>query len=133
MNRRNVLAAAGGAVLAAGALALPADADESRNAADTLYSHGMVWNRALPGVAGDLKLTFDLRVNLQASEGIGTAEDPIHPDWNIHFSINSIVSEKRPKGEIRHTMKGVVTNANNPAMIGKSVAIIAETAGDMTA
>jgi hypothetical protein len=78
-------------------------------------------------------LSFDLRVNPQTGEGFGTAEDPIHSDWNIHFAINSMTSEKRTKGETRYTMKGVVTNANNPANLGQSVAIIAETVGDTTA
>ena len=60
VTRRNYLAATGGALLAASALASPAEAIDDKNA-DVLYGHGMVWNRALPGVAGDLKLSFDLR------------------------------------------------------------------------
>ena len=47
----------------------------------------VVWNRDLPGVAGDVKLSFDLRVNLETGTGFGTASDPIHPDWDIHFAI----------------------------------------------
>jgi len=133
ITRRNCLATAGGALLA-GAMALPAAADERKNDdGDTLYGHGMVWNKDLPGVAGDLKLSFDLRVNLETGKGFGTAEDPIHPDWNTHFSIDAIKTEKRPKGEKRYTMTGVVTRSNNPANIGRSVAIIAETVGDTTA
>lgn len=135
VTRRNYLVAAGGSLLAAGALALPtgsAEADEGKNG-DTLYGHGMVWNRDLPGVAGDLKLSFDLRANLETGKGFGTAEDPVHPDWNIHFSVDSVKAEKRPRGETRYTMTGVVTRANNPANFGQSVAIVAETVGDTTA
>jgi hypothetical protein len=133
LSRRNMLATSGGALLAAGAMALPAGADEGQKEGDTLYGHGLVWNRDLPGVAGDLKLAFDLRVNLEKGTGFGTAEDPVHPDWNIHFSIESVTREKRPKGEKRYTMTGVVTRANNPDNVGLPVKIIAETVGDTTA
>jgi hypothetical protein len=133
ITRRNMLATSGGALLAAGALALPAEADQGQKDGDTLYGHGMVWNRELPGVAGDLKLSFDLRVNLETGKGFGTAEDPVHPDWDIHFSVDTLKQEKRPKGEVRYTMTGVVTRANNPANVGQPVAIIAETIGDSTA
>lgn len=132
VTRRNCLATAGSALLA-GALALPAAAEEGKKEGDTLYGHGMVWNRDLAGVAGDLKLSFDLRVNLETGKGFGTAEDPVHPDWNTHFSIDSAVREKRPKGEDRFTLSGVVTRANNPAHLGLPVKIIAETVGDTTA
>jgi hypothetical protein len=53
LSRRNLLATSGGAILAAGALTAPAEADNDKKA-DVLYGHGMVWNRDLPGVAGDL-------------------------------------------------------------------------------
>jgi hypothetical protein len=135
VSRRNYLTAAatGAAMLAAGALAGPAQADEGKNEGDVLYGHGMVWNRDLPGVAGALRLSFDLRVNLETGIGFGTAEDPTHPDWNLHFSISSVQREKRPKGEDRFTMIGVVTEANNPDNVGLPVKLIAETVGDSTA
>lgn len=98
-----------------------------------LYGHGMVWNRDLPGVAGELRLSFDLRVNLETGTGFGTADDPIHPDWNLHFAINSIEQEKLRKGETRYTMTGVVTHANNAANVGLPIRILAETRGDTTA
>src|SRR4051794_18764858 len=94
ITRRNALAA-GGSLLAASVLSVAASADEGNHDGDTLYGHGMVWNRELPGVAGDLKLSFDLRLNLETGKGFGTAEDPIHPDWNTHFSIDSVKREKR--------------------------------------
>ena len=78
------------------AATVPAGADEGKSDGDTMYGHGMVWNRDLPGILGDLRLSFDLRVNLETGIGFGTAEDPVHPDWNIHFSIDSLRKEKRP-------------------------------------
>ena len=137
LSRRKCLTAAGGALLAA--TSLPASAGNENNRggdkddADVLYGHGMVWNRDLPGVAGQLKLSFDLRVNLETGAGFGTAQDPLHPDWNIHFAINSAQREKVRGGEDRFSMTGVVTAANNPANVGLPVKILAETRGDTTA
>ena len=120
--------------MAASGLPALADNDHDRDEdADVLYGHGMVWNRDLPGVAGDLKLSFDLRVNLETGAGFGTADDPVHPDWNIHFAINSTEQQKLRKHDTRYTMTGVVTRANNPANVGLPVRILAETRGDTTA
>src|SRR4051794_14336615 len=129
VTRRECLTAAGGALLAASVLPTLADNDHGhdKSDADILYGHGMVWNRDLPGVAGDVKLSFDLRVNLETGTGFGTADDPIHPDWNIHFAINSVQQQKVKGGETRYTMTGVVTRANNPANVGLPVKILAET------
>jgi hypothetical protein len=132
MTRRKYLAATGGALLAASGLPALAGKDHDGDA-DVLYGHGMVWNRDLPGVAGDLKLSFDLRVNMETGAGFGTANDPIHPDWNIHFAINSVLRQKLHGGEDRYTMTGVVPRANNPANVGLPVRILAETRGDTTA
>jgi hypothetical protein len=131
VSRRDYLAATSGALLAASALPEPAAAAD--HDADVLYGHGMVWNRELPGVAGELKLSFDLRVNLETGVGFGTADDPVHPDWNIHFAIQSVRQEKLRRGETRYTMIGAVTHANNPANVGLPVRILAETRGDTTA
>ena len=131
ITRRNALAV-GGSLLAASALSNAVNADEG-NGGDVLYGHGMVWNRDLPGVLGQLKLSFDLRVNLETGKGFGTAEDPVHSEHNIHFAINSVESQKLRRGESRFTMRGEVTEANDPAKVGLEVAIIAETVGDTTA
>lgn len=134
VTRRKYLTA-GTALLAASVLPTLADNDHGHGGhdADVFYGHGMVWNRDLPGVAGDLKLSFDLRVNLETGVGFGTADDPIHPDWNIHFAINATGLRKLRNGETRYAMWGVVTRANNPANVGVPVRILAETSGDTTA
>ena len=119
--------------MAAGAFPALADNDRDKEDADTMYGHGMVWNRDLPGVAGDVKLSFDLRVNLETGAGFGTANDPLHPEWNLHFAISSVEQEKVNKRETRYTMTGVVTRANDPANVGLPVKILAETRGDTTA
>ena len=90
ITRRDHLAAMGGALLAAGPLAAGTHAQNRRDDddAEVLYGHGQVWNRDLPGAAGEVRLSFDLRVNLATGVGFGTAHDPIFPDWNVHFSID---------------------------------------------
>ena len=132
VTRRKYVTATTASLLAATALGESAGADE-RTDGDTLYGHGMVWNRDLPGVLGALKLSFDMRVNLLTGQGLGTADDPVNPEFNVHFAIHSVEMEQRPKGETRYTMRGAVTEANDPANFGLTVAIIAETVGDTTA
>ena len=138
-NRRNCLQGAGAALLAAAlpAAATAAMADDTNKEGDVLYGHGMVWNRELPGILGDLKLNFDLRVNMTTGTGFGTASDPVHSDWNVHYAIESATAEtvklRGGKKETRYTLKGVVTRANDPTLIGLPVRILAETRGDTTA
>lgn len=138
LTRRNALAATGSAaaaLLAAGA-ALPTPAEaagRSKDDADILYGHGMVWNRQLPGEDGELNLSFDLRVNLETGQGFGTATDPLFPDRNLHFAIQSVHRERRPGGEERFLLDGVVTRAANPANVGQPVRMAMETKDDATA
>ena len=120
------------ALLAAGALAEPAEA-APRHSGDTLYGHGQVWNRDLPGEAGEVSLSFDLRVNLKTGLGFGTASDPVYPNWNLHFSIDAAQVRKRPGGEVRFILDGYVTKATDEAKIGLPVRIGGETTGDTTA
>jgi hypothetical protein len=125
----------GSALLGASTLSIAANAQDRREDDDSevLYGHGQVWNRALPGVAGELKLAFDLRVNLDTGVGFGTAQDPVYPDWNVHFAIESATRTRLRGGETQFTMKGVVTQATNPASVGLPVRIIAQTRDDTTA
>src|ERR1041385_2206783 len=135
VTRRNYLKATalGAGLLAANALSLPVEADEGKKDADILYGHGMVWNRDLPGELGELRLSFDMRVNLVTGLGFGTAEDPVHPEWNLHFAISSVEKAQKAKGETLFTFKGEVTEANDPNNVGLPVRILAQTAGDSTA
>jgi hypothetical protein len=133
LTRRKYLAGMGGALLAATPLAASCTDDDDSNDGDTFYGHGMVWNRELPGAAGEVRLSFDLRVNLETGAGFGSAHDPVFPDWGIHFSIESTERESVGKGENRYTMSGVVTKANSSANAGLPVRIVAETRDQITA
>lgn len=133
VSRRNHLVAMGSALLGATGLSVHAQDARSNADGDILYGHGQVWNRDLPGVAGELKLAFDLRVNLETGAGFGTAQDPVHPEWNVHFAIDSAERTRLRGGESQFMLKGVVTNANNPASVGLPVRMLAQTRGDTTA
>jgi hypothetical protein len=134
ITRRDHLGVMGSALLAAGPLSAGVSAqDHADGDAEVLYGHGQVWNRELPGVAGEVKLSFDLRVNMATGVGFGTAHDPLFPEWNVHFAIDSAERTKLHGGESRFVMAGVVTRANNPASVGLPVRILAETRGNTTA
>jgi hypothetical protein len=135
ISRRRCLAAASAALLTTTAVATstaeahPGDSDD----AEVLYGHGTVWNRDLPGIAAALNLSFDLRVNLATGVGSGSAQDPVYPDWNMHFAITSSETKRTKGGERRMVLRGVVTDAVTPSMIGTPVRILAETRNDATA
>ena len=135
ITRRDHLAVMGSALMAAGPLAAGTNAQERRNDddAEVLYGHGLVWNLALPGVASELKLAFDLRVNLETGAGFGTAQDPIFPEWNVHFSIDSAERVRLRGGETRFMLQGKVTQASSGFHVGQPVKILAQTQGDATA
>jgi hypothetical protein len=135
ITRRDHLAAMASALLAAGPLAAGTNAEGLRDDGDAevLYGHGLVWNRAMPGMASELKLAFDLRVNLETGTGFGTAQDPVYPDWNVHFSIDAAERTRLRRGESQYAMKGVVTQANGGFAVGQPVRILAQTRGDTTA
>jgi hypothetical protein len=139
ITRRDHLVAMGSALLAAGSLSTTVDAQDARqgrendNDAEILYGHGLVWNRALAGIAGELKLAFDLRVNLDTGLGFGTAHDPVNPDYNVHFSIDSAERTRLRRGDLQFMLKGTVTAGNGGFPVGQPVRIIAQTQGDTTA
>lgn len=132
--RRDFIGASGAAALAAVAAGATGQAQARPETpdADTLYGHGMVWNRELPGLAGRLNLAFDLRVNLKTGTGSGSAGDPAYPDEGFHFSIDSTLRQ-RVRGENRFLMAGTITDAVNQHYLGLPVRIAAQTQGDTTA
>ena len=105
LDRRQLIATAGAALAATAA---PPAAEAAWRAADTLYAHGAVWNRELPGLAGRLNLAFDLRVNLETGTGAGSAGDPVYPEAGFHFAVTEIL-RTRVQGEDRVVLDGVVT------------------------
>ena len=123
-GRRNFLKAGGAALVAASASTVAiAEHDETGKA---IYLHGMAWNRELPGLFGELLLTFDLKAPF-GKTGFGTFSDAVHPEVNSHFSINSIFK----RGDV-YTMTGEIIASQNPGNIGLPVNIVAVTDGEKT-
>lgn len=124
-------AAGAAAILAASALSLPAEADGNDHNSG-LYGNGMVWNSALPGVAGEVKLKFDIWIDLKGGNGLGIVSDPLHPDWECYFAISSVVQDKAQNDTIVYKMYGIVTMANAPSNVGLPVKIYAEARAEST-
>ena len=80
-------------------------------------------------VAGEVKLAFELWVDLETGLGLGLAQDPLHPEWEFYFTIASVEQQRIPKGLIAYKMRGIVTRANAPTNVGIRVRIYAETDG----
>src|SRR4029453_3874219 len=123
-DRRNFLKVTGAALAAASvpsvAAAPPGDSQK------VFYAHGIVWNPELPGVLGELRLTFDIAVR-PGGTGLGTFGDDVHPEFNSHFRITSTAKQ----GNV-HTFEGEITSARDPAMIGTPLSIVAEVEGTST-
>ncbi|MCI0747024.1 MAG: twin-arginine translocation signal domain-containing protein [Verrucomicrobia subdivision 3 bacterium] len=126
-NRRAFLKTAGaaGAALAA-APALLEQAEAQQAAEQIIYSHGMVWNTALPGVAGELLITFDLRAVIGGT-GLGTLADSVHPQINSHIAFDSATRQ----GNV-FTLQGTVIRSNDAGKLGSAVTVVAEVFGDAT-
>ena len=118
-------AGAAGAALAA-APALLEQAQAQQPGEEIIYSHGMVWNTELPGVAGELLITFDLRAVIGGT-GLGTLADSVHPAINSHVAFNSATRQ----GNV-YTLHGTVIRSNDAGNIGAAVRVIAEVFGDAT-
>jgi len=124
-DRRNFLKVGGAAIVAASASSVVmADHDDTPRA---VYLHGMAWNRNLPGLLGELLLTFDLKVQLGGT-GFGTFADDVHPEVNSHFSIDNISRH----GNV-YTMTGAIIASRDAASMGTPIRIVAETDGEKTA
>ena len=86
----------------------------------------MAWNRDLPGLLGELLLTFDIKVHL-GKTGFGTFADDVHPEFNSHFSIDSVTRH----GDV-YKMTGAIIASRDPSSIGTPLTIIAEADGEKT-
>ncbi|MCI0747025.1 MAG: twin-arginine translocation signal domain-containing protein [Verrucomicrobia subdivision 3 bacterium] len=126
-NRRTFLKTAGaaGAALAA-APALLEQAEAQQPVQHVIYSHGMVWNAALPGIARELLITFDLRAVIGGT-GLGTLADSVHPGINSHVAFNSATRQ----GNV-YTLQGTVIRSNDAANVGTAVTVVAEAFGEAT-
>lgn len=126
-HRRSFLAGAGATLLTATAHPKPAAAGTGDRRKDVLYLHGMAWNTALPGLAGQLLLTFDVEADLGTGTGFGTASDSVHPEANFQFALTTA----RKAGN-DFELVGSVIRATNPSNVGLPVRVLAEMHGEAT-
>jgi len=76
-DRRDFLRATSAALAATSVPSLAAAGSDDKQ--KVFYSHGMVWNPELPGILGELRLTFDVAIRLEGT-GLGTFGDEVHPE-----------------------------------------------------
>jgi len=89
-----------------------------------IYLYGCGWNRALPGIFGEVCLTFDVRAELGGT-GVGTFRDDVNPEVNSQFQINSATKH----GDV-YTLEGEIIAARDPSNLGRPVTIVAESLGN---
>lgn len=137
-DRRNFLKVGGAALASAGLIAAsvptaaagalqdkPIDTEGGGNSRDrSVFMYGCGWNRAMPGVFGEVCLTFDARAELGGT-GVGTFHDDVHPEINSQFQINSAT-----RNGDEYTFEGVITASRSRNMIGMQVVIVAESLGN---
>ena len=133
IGRRRLLKAAGAGIAAvavpvatAGAVrdAEASGEEEPSHGPKPVYLHGCGWNHDLPGVFGELCLTFEMRAELNGT-GVGTFRDDVHSEVNSQFEIRSA----RRHGKV-YTFEGAITASNDSSMLGMPVKIVAEKTGN---
>jgi hypothetical protein len=130
-DRRNFLKVAGAGLVAASvptiASATGAQSkgeDDSTVRSRTVFMYGCGWNRALPGVFGEVCLSFEARADLGGT-GVGTFRDDVHQEVNSQFQINSATRQ----GDT-YTFEGVIIASRRRDLIGARVMMVAESLGN---
>lgn len=130
-DRRNFLKVGGAALVAASLPTIASAAgaqtkggDDSATRSGPVFMHGCGWNRALPGVFGEICLCFDARADLGGT-GVGTFRDDVRPEVNSQFEINSAT---RQGNEV--TFDGVIISSRSRELVGLHVRIVAESLGE---
>jgi hypothetical protein len=125
-DRRSFLVGAGVSILAASALSGPAEAKAGGEVVSSdVYAVGLVSNRDLPGLSGQVLLNVYLAV--ANGTGFATISDPVHPQLNSHVEIGDT---GRHGNEFQ--FDGEVILSNDPGRVGQQVLIVATVHGDFT-
>jgi hypothetical protein len=139
-DRRSILKAAGAGLVAAAVPSMTTTAtgaDRATAGEDAsgegekpshhpkpVYLYGCGWNRDLPGVFGEVCLTFEMRAELNGT-GVGTFGDDVHPEINSQFQINSATRHGHT-----YTFEGEIISSRDPSLVGMDVRIVAEKKGN---
>src|SRR5689334_6359448 len=116
MNNRRKFLAAGGALAALSALP-KAKADPPK--VNSLYIHGLVWNRALVAPMNDWLIRLDAKVEIPignapspAIPGFATLGDDFHDPVGSHVTIYQATLQ----GD-QLTISGAITESKTPALV----------------
>jgi len=123
MNNRRKFLAAGGALAALSAL--PKAQADSQSQGQSLYIHGMVWNRQLPSPMNDWLIRLDAKVDMPNGNqinppvsGFATLGDDFHDGVGSHVQISAATLDAD-----RLTISGFVTESKTPGLAGQAVRI----------
>jgi hypothetical protein len=121
MNNRRKFLAAGGALAALSAL--PKARADSQG--ESLYIHGMVWNRQLSSPMNDWLIRLDVKVDIPNGNpmnppvsGFATLGDDFHDGVGSHVQIYAATLDAD-----RLTISGFITESKTPALVGQAVRI----------
>src|SRR5262245_55227165 len=95
----------------------------SNNGPKPIYLYGCGWNKDLPGVFGEVCLTFDMRAELNGT-GLGTFGDDVHPEINSQFEITSAKKQGN-----QYVFSGRIIASKDSSLVGMLVKIVAEKTG----
>ena len=122
MNNRRKFLAAGGALAALSALP-KAKADPPK--VNSLYIHGLVWNKALAAPMNDWLIRLDVKVEIPIGNappspipGFATLGDDFHDPVGSHVTIYQATLQ----GD-QLTISGTITESKTPALVGQPVRI----------
>ena len=126
-NRRGFVIGIGSALL--GSAAAPKTVAAANNGTEPrgpLYATGLVWNSALTGISGELRLTVYLAIN-EDGTGTGTLSDPVHSNVNSHLTILRTLQ----RGS-RIDFHGEISLSGVDELVGQPFIILAEMHGEST-
>ena len=122
-NRRELLIGAGG-ILAAATLTSASAAEGG--SLDFIYTSGVVWNPALPGLTGKLRLNVYAAI-LSNGKGTGTMSDALHPEFASHIRFIQM-----DRSGNKYEFRGEISDSNTGALVGERLDIVALVNGEAT-
>lgn len=115
MNSRRKFLTAGGALAALSALPKANAAQQ-----DSIYIHGLVWNRQLAAPMNDWLIRLDAKTDIPVgtAPGLVTLGDDFHDGVGSHVEIQAAILN----GD-QLTLTGAITESKTPTLVGQPVRI----------
>src|SRR5262249_47780295 len=111
--------------LAAMSVVRQSRADQSD--ANSLYIHGLVWNRQLPAPMNDWLIRLDAKVDVPVSgaPGFGIIADDFHDAVGSHTQLQAAIVNGN-----QMTLTGTITESKTASLVGQPVRVEGTLTGD---